>query len=70
MEPDALVISWRRVLRDRRRVLEMLWVMTSSWYFLARRDIARESSSSCSKSLSTIRWLYLRVFEKTILSLH
>ena len=70
MEPDALVISWRRVLRDRRRVLEMLWVMTSSWYFLARRDIARESSSSCSKSLSTIRRLYLRVFEKTILSLH
>ena len=70
MEPDALVISWRRVLRDRRRVLEMLWVMTSSWYFLARRDIARESSSSCSKSLSTIRRLYLRAFEKTILSLH
>ena len=70
MGPDALVVSWRRVSRERRRVWEMLWAMTSSWYFVARRDIARESSSSCSKLPSTIRRLYLRAFEKAILSLH
>ena len=60
MGPDALVVSWRRVSRKRRRALEMLWAMTSSGYFLARRDIARESGSSCSKLSSAIRRLYLR----------
>ena len=32
-----------------RRALEMLWVMMSDGYFLARRDTARESSTFCSK---------------------
>ena len=50
--------------------LEMFWVMTSSGYFLQSRDIARESSSSCSKLSSAIRRLYLRACKKTILSLH
>ena len=40
-----------------------------SGYFLTRSDIARESSSSCSKLSSAIRRLYLRACEKTILSL-
>ena len=70
MGPDALVVSWRRVSRERRRALKMLSAMTSSGYFLARRDIARESSSSCSKLSSAIRRLYLRACEKIILSLH
>ena len=69
MGPDALVVSWKRVSRERRRALEMLWAMTSSGYFLTRSDIARESSSSCSKLSSAIRRLYLRACEKTILSL-
>ena len=45
MGPDALVVSWRSVSLGRRRALEILWAMTSSGYFLARREIARESSS-------------------------
>ena len=47
--PDALVGSWRRVSQGWRRSLEMLLVMMSNEYFLARRDIARELSSFCSK---------------------
>ena len=70
MGPDALVVSWRRMSPGRSSALEMLWVMTSSGYFLARRDIVRESSSLCSKLSSAIRRLHLRAFEKTILSLH
>ena len=46
---------------------EML--MISNGYFLARRDIVRESSSICSKLLSAMRRLYLRVCEKMMLSL-
>ena len=48
----------------------MLWAMTSSGYFLARRDIARISSSFCSKLSSAIRRLYLRACEKAMFSLH
>ena len=69
MGSDALVVSWRRVSQERRRALEMLWAMTSSGYFLARRIIVMESSSFCSKLSSAIRRLYLRACDKTILSL-
>ena len=48
----------------------MLWAMKSSEYFLARRGIARESVSSCSKLSSAIRRFYLRAYGKTILSSH
>ena len=48
----------------------MYWVMISSRYFLARRDIVRESSSFCSKLSSAVRRLYLRSCEKTMLSFH
>ena len=48
----------------------MLWVITSNGYFLARRDIVRESSSFCSTLSSAMRRLYLRACEKTMLSLH
>ena len=44
-------------------------MMISNGYFLARRDIVRESSSICSKLLSAMRRLYLRVCEKMMLSL-
>ena len=37
---------------------------------MARRDILRESSSFCSMLSSAMRRLYLRVSEKTMLSLH
>ena len=70
MGSGALVISWRWVSRERRMALEMLQAMTSSGYFLPRRDILRQSSSSCSKLSSAIRRLYLKACEKTILSLH
>ena len=48
----------------------MLQVMTSKGYFLARRDIVRETSSFCSMLSSAMRRLYLRACEKTMLSLH
>ena len=48
----------------------MLQVMISKGYFLARRDIVRESSSFCSMVLSAMRRLYLRASDKTMLSLH
>ena len=48
----------------------MLQVITSNRYFLARRDIVRESSSFCSTLSSAMRRLYLRACEKTMLSLH
>ena len=48
----------------------MLRVMTSKGYFLARRDIVRESSSFCRMLSSAMRRLSLRACEKTILSLH
>ena len=44
--------------------------ITSNGYFLARRDIVRESSSFCSTLSSAMRRLYLRACEKTMLSLH
>ena len=53
-----------------RRALEMLRVMTSIGYFLAREDIVRESSSFCSMLSSAMERLYLRACEKTMLSLH
>ena len=49
--------------------LEMLGVMLSKGYFLARRDTASELSSFCSRVSSAMR-LYLRACEKTMLSLH
>ena len=48
----------------------MLRVMISKGYCLARRDIARESSSFCSRVSSVMGRLYLRACEKTMLSLH
>ena len=48
----------------------MLWVITSNGYFLARRDIVRESSSFYSTLSSEMRRLYLRACGKTMLSLH
>ena len=45
-------------------------MIMSSAYFLAMRDIARESSSLCSNLSSTTRRLYLRACEKTMFSLH
>ena len=48
----------------------MLRVMTSKGYFLARRDIVRESSSYCRMLSSVMRRLYLRACEKTMLSLY
>ena len=38
----------------------MMRLMTSKGYFLARRDIVRESSSVCSMLSSAMRKLYLR----------
>ena len=61
---------YRRALREWRIALEMLRVMTSNRYCLARRDIARELSSFCSRASSAMRRLYLRTCEKTMLSLH
>ena len=56
--------------REWGKALEMLRVITSNGYFLARRDIVRESSSFCSTFSSAMRRLYLRACEKKILSLH
>ena len=42
----------------------------SNGYFLASRDIARQSSSFCSKRSSTMMRLYLRACEIKILSLN
>ena len=69
LELDAPGILWRRVSKDWRRALEMLRVMISQEYFLAKRDTARESSSFCSMVPSPARRLYLRACEKTMLSL-
>ena len=44
----------------------MLRVMTSKEYFLARRDIVRESSSFSSMLSSAMRRLYLRACEKML----
>ena len=38
MEFDALVVLWRRVSQEWSRALEMLRVMISKGYCLARRD--------------------------------
>ena len=48
----------------------MLRVIISQGYFLARRDVVRESSSFCSLLWSAMRSLYLRACEKTMLCLH
>ena len=48
----------------------MLQVITSDGYFLARRDIVRESSCFCSTLSFAMRRLYLRACKKTMLSLH
>ena len=42
----------------------MLRVMTSKKYFLAMRDIVRQSSSFCSMLSSAMRRLYYRAWEK------
>ena len=69
LELDAPGILWRRLSKDWRRALEMLRVMISKEYFLAKRDTSRESSSFCSMVPSPVRRLYLRACEKTMLSL-
>ena len=38
--------------------------------FLTRKDVVREPSSFCSMLSSAMRRLYLKAFEKTMLSLH
>ena len=48
----------------------MLCIMISKRYFLVKRDTIRESSCFCSMMSSTMRRLYLRACEKTMLSLH
>ena len=48
----------------------ILRVITSNEYFLARRDVVRESISFCSTLSSAMRRLYLRACEKRMLSLH
>ena len=70
LELDAVGVLQRRVSREWRRALEMLRVMISKEYFLARRDTVRELSSFCSVVSSAMRRLYLRPCEKTVLSLH
>lgn len=52
-----------------RRDLEMLQVIISKGYCLARRDTVRELSSVCSRVSSSTRRLYLKASEK-ILFLH
>ena len=66
MEPDALVVLLRRMSQEWTRDLEMLQVMTSKGYFLARTDTVRESSSFCSTVSSPMSRLHLRACEKTI----
>ena len=70
LEFDALGVLCRRVSREWRRALEILQVMISQGYFLARRDTVREPSSFYSVVPSAMRRLYLRACEKTMLSLH
>ena len=70
LELDPLGVLWRSVSRELRRALEMLRVIISKGYFLARRDIVRESISFCNVVSSAIRRLYLRVCEKIMFSLH
>ena len=60
LELDSFRVLQRRVLQEWRRALEMMRLMTSKGYFLARRDIVRESSSVCSMLSSAMRKLYLR----------
>ena len=48
----------------------MLRVMVFKGYFPARRDTVRKLSFFCSRILSTMRRLYLRACEKTMLSFH
>ena len=64
LELDALGFLLRRVSREWRRALEMLRVMISKGYFLARRDTVRESSSFYSMVSSAMRRLYLKACEK------
>ena len=67
---DALGVLLRRVSREWRRALEMLQVMISKGYVLARRGTLGEWSSFCSMVSSAMRRLYLRACEKVMLSLH
>ena len=55
---DAFGVLWRRVSREWRRALDMLQVITSKGYFLARRDIVRELSSFCSMLSIAMKRLY------------
>ena len=48
----------------------MFRVIISKGFFLARRDTVRESSCFCSMASSAKRRLYLKAWEKTMLSLH
>ena len=66
----ALGNLWRKVPWEWRRALEMLRVMISKGYCLARRDTARELSFFRSRASSALRRLCLRACEKTMLSLH
>ena len=68
--PDVLWCSWTRVPREWRRKLKMLRVMISKGYCLAMSDTVKEWSSFCGRLSFAMRRLYLRVFEKTIFSLH
>ena len=52
------------------RALEMLLVTMYNGYFLASRDITRQSSSFCNKWSSTMRRLHLGACENTRLSLN
>ena len=45
-------------------------MMASREYFLARRDVVRDSSSFCSMLSSAVKRLYLRACKKTMLPLH
>ena len=67
---DALGVLLRRVSREWRRALEMLQVMISKGYVLARTGTLGEWSSFCSMVSSAMRRLYLRACEKVMLSLH
>ena len=55
---DAFGFLWRRVSREWRRALDMLQVIISKGYFLARRDIVRELNSFCSMLSVAMRRLY------------
>ena len=69
MGPAALGDLLKRMSPEYRKALEMLQVMISKDYCLARRDTVAESNSFCSSASSAMRRLYLRVCEKTMLSL-